>query len=497
LLTPANIGTLTEQYSDVVDAAIIAEPLSATVAVTVGPNQGTQTLVFAATENDSLYAFNSATGKLVWKTSLLGPGETTIPESVTQTGLNGITSTPVIDLATNTIYLVTSESYVSGKVSYYSRTLHAINMSDGLETPGSPFVIADTGYNKRGNPVSEEGPSVPGTGAGSIRGRVYLYVPHQLQRPGLSIDGNNLVIAFGSIGDRPPEHGWILTYNTSSLKRTGVFNDTPNGSDGGIWNSGGPIQVDSQGYLYTATGNGTFDTKFNRGGFPSRGDYGDSVLKLAIVPGYKGPTGTGIKVVDYFTPDDQAKLDKTDGDLASSGVLILPGGWGGPAHPNLLLASGKAGTIYVINRDGMGHFHEQSDNTVQEIPGALTASYDTPAFFDNTIYYAGVGDVVKAFDVKNGQLVETGHSTNSLPYPGASPVVSSDGTQNGIVWVISSAKQLIAFDATNLSKQLWSADLPGYSKFSIPAITNDGHVEVGAGNTLVGFGLSEDNGPLA
>jgi len=497
LITPANIATLTEQYSDVVDGPIIAEPLSAEVDVTVGPSQGTQTLVFVATENDSLYVFNWVTGKLAWKTSLLGPGETTIPESVTQTGLNGITSTPVIDRSTNTIYLVTSESYVAGQVSYYSRTLHAINMSDGLERPGSPVVIADTGYNARGKPVSEQGPSVRGTGAGSIGGRVYFYVPLQLQRPGLSIDGQNLVMAFGSIGDRPPFHGWILTYNTSTLRPTGVFNDTPNGSDGGIWNSGGTIQVDSQGYLYTDTGNGTFDTKLNRGGFPSRGDYGDSVLKFALVPGYKGPNGNGIKVVDYFTPENQAKLGATDGDLASSGVLILPDGWGGPEHPNLLLASGKSGTIYVINRDDMGHFHQHSDHIVQEIPGAVTSSFDTPAFFDNAIYYAGNGDVVKAFNMKNGKLVETGHATNSLPYPGASPVVSSDGTHNGIVWVISAAKHLIAYDATDLNKQLWSADLPGYSKFSIPAFTTDGHVEVGAGNVLAGFGLKQDAEPTS
>jgi hypothetical protein len=127
LITPANISTLNEQYSDALDGPIIAEPVSATVNVTFGPNQGTQTLVFAATENDSLYAFNSASGKLDWEMGLLGPGEATIPESPTQTGLNGITSTPVIDLSNNTIYLVRSESYVSGKVFHYARALHAIN----------------------------------------------------------------------------------------------------------------------------------------------------------------------------------------------------------------------------------------------------------------------------------------------------------------------------------------------------------------------------------
>ena len=404
---------------------------------------------------------------------------------------SGIIGTPVIDPATNSIYLVSSESYAAGDVIHYIKTLHAIDMSDGMEKSGSPTVIADTGYvgNKA---VSFAGPSVRGTGAGSVRGRVHFNVLREMQRPGLTIDGNNLVIAFGSAyGVQPYYHGWLLAYDKNSLQPTGVFNDTPNGHNGGIWNDGNPIQVDSQGYLYTATGNGTFDAILNGKGFPSRGDYGDSVLKLALDPGYKGPNGTGIRVVDYFTPHNQAKLDKYDEDLASSGVLILPDGSGGPKHPNLLLASGKLGTVYVINRNKMGHFHPQSDQIVEELPHAITSSFDTPAYYLNTVYYAGAGDVLKSFAFVNGHLVQTGQAPNTLPFHGASPVVSSDGAQNGIVWVISSSDQLIAYNAMNLSSELWSASLPGYSTFSIPDVTADGHVEVGAGNVLVGFGLGE------
>jgi PQQ-like domain len=488
-ITPANISTLTEEYSHLLDGEILAEPVTATVDVTVGPNQGTQNVVFVATEQDTLYAFNVATGQLLWQTSFLEPGETPLPFSVTHSDVNGITGTPVIDPSTNTIYLVTTESYVAGNVTDYSKTLHAVDMSDGTEQPGSPVVIADTGYNSAGEPVSLVGPSVRGTGAGSVDGRVPFYVERQLQRVALSIVGDDLVIGIGSFGDIPPEHGWILLYNKNSLQLTGVFNDTPNGSDGGIWNSGGPIQTDAEGYLYTETGNGTFDTKLNRAGFPSGGDYGDSVLKLEIDPGYTGPNGTGIKVVDYYTPTDQAKLDRFDGDLASSGVLILPDGWGGRAHPNLLLASGKRGTIYLINRNRMGHFHRFSNAIVQTLNGAITASYDTPAFFDNTVYYAGANDFLKSFNLVKGHLVKTGRSSNAIPYPGASPVVSSDGTQNGIIWVLSHSDQMIAYNASDLTSELWSAPLPGYSQFSIPAITGDGHVEVGAGSTLVGFGL--------
>ncbi|MGO9465083.1 MAG: hypothetical protein ACLQVF_13135, partial [Isosphaeraceae bacterium] len=317
---------------------------------------------------------------------------------------------------------------------------------------------------------------------------VYL----QMQRPGLTLDGNNLLIAFGSAsGVKPYYHGWLLAYNNNSLQPTAVFNDTPNGDDGGIWMDGNPIQVDSQGYIYTETGNGTFDSKLNGKGFPSQGDYGDSVLKLALDPGYKGPNGYGIRVVDYFTPYDQAKLFKNDEDLASSGVLLLPYGADGPMHPDLLLASGKSGTLYVINRNKMGHFHPGFDHVFQELPRAITSSFDTPAYYHDTVYYAGAGDVLKSFNFVHGRLVRTGEAPNTFPFHGASPVVSSDGTQNGVIWVISSADQLIAYNPMNLSSELWSASLPGYSTFSIPDVTSDGHVEVGAGNVLVGFGLGE------
>ncbi len=494
MITPANISSLTEQYSDLLDGQILAEPLCATVNITTGPHQGMQTVVFVATERNSVYAINSSSGQVLWQSNLLGPGETTLPASITHSTAIypeiGITSTPLIDPSTDTIYVVTTESYRTGKVTYYSESLHALNMSDGAENPGSPVVIADTGY-VRGKPVSFVGPSVRGTGAGSVRGLVRFYVPRQLQRPGLALDGDQIVIAFGSHHDTPPYHGWLLAYDENSLQLDGVFNDTPNGSDGGIWNSGAPIQVDSQEYLYTETGNGTFDTRLNRAGFPSGGDYGDSVIKLALDPGYKGPNGFGFRVVDYFTPHDQLILDKSDLDPASSGVLILPDGAGGPTHPDLLLASGKQGTIYVIDRNNMGKYHSGSDDIVQELRGALSGSYDTPASFGNTYYYVGPGDAVKAFTLTNGQLVQTGASTQTFPYPGANAVVSSDGSSNGIVWLVSAAGELVAYNALDLGDELWSASISGYSHFETPTVTDDGHVEVGGGDVLTGFGLGD------
>jgi hypothetical protein len=490
-ITPANIGRLTQQYTDVVNGQIVAEPLVATVDITVGPHPGIQNVVFVATQEDSLYAFNETTGALDWHVSFLNPSAAGLPLAEEDFQGSGIIGTPVVDPASNTIYLVSSEAYVAGGLVHYTKMLRAIDMSDATERPGGPAVIADTAASGL-TPLAFAGPSVRGTGAGSVKGRVYFNVLRQMQRPGLMIDGNNIVIGFGSaVGVQPYYHGWILAFDKSSLLPTGVFNDTPNGNDGGIWMDGNSIQIDSQGYLYTATGNGTFDARLDARGFPSRSDFGDSVLKLALVPGYKGPNGTGIKVIDYFTPRNQATLDKYDEDLASSGVLILPDQAGGPGHPNLVLASGKQGTLFLVNRNRMGHFNPIRDHVVAEMPRAITSSFDTPARFLNNIYYAGAGDVLRSFVLENGRLVPTGGSNNVFPFHGASPVVSSDFGNNGIVWVISSTHNLYAYDATNVNHLLWQATLPGYSTFSISNVTDDGHVLVGAGKTLVVFGLGQ------
>jgi hypothetical protein len=488
-ITPANISQLTEKYRVLLDGPILAEPLSATVNVTVGPSRGKQTVVFVATENDSLYAFNTTTGQLLWHRNLLSPVESPLPESVTNFYAVGTTSTPLIDTATNTIYVDATGTYPTGNQTHYVQLLHAINMSNGQDVSGSPVVIADTGYIGS-TVVSLKGPSIPGNGAGSVEGRDYFYVQRQLQRPALSIDGNNIILAYASFEDQPPYHGWILTFNKRTLAPTGVFNDTPNGSDGGIWNSGGPVQIDSQGYLYTETGNGTFDNKLTKKGFPKYGDYGDTVLKLQIVPGYTGINGWGIKVVDYFTPGNQAHLEKTDGDLASSGVLLLPNGAGGNKHPNVLLASGKSGTIYVINQNKMGHYHDGPDKVLQEMPKAISGgSYDTPTYYDGYIYYAGVNDALTVYKLVNGHMVAVGEAPDVLAFPGANPEISSSSAKNGIVWVTSSACELIAYDAANISKDLWSAPIIEYSKFSVPNITSNGYVVVGAGNFLEAFGL--------
>ncbi len=153
------------------------------------------------------------------------------------------------------------------------------------------------------------------------------------------------------------------------MQMTGVFNANPNGNDDGIWQSGGRIEIDSSGALYFETGNGLFDSTLNAQGFPVNGDYGDSVVKIVTdssTPSTPNINGWGFHVADYFAPFDQQTLNNDDTDMASSGLVILPDALGNAAHPHLLLARGKSGVVYLIDRDNMGKFNATTDHVVQE-----------------------------------------------------------------------------------------------------------------------------------
>jgi hypothetical protein len=213
---------------------------------------------------------------------------------------------------------------------------------------------------------------------------------------------------------------------------------TPNGAQGGIWEAGDGISVDPQGYLYAAVGNGTFDTTLNSAGFPIDGDYGDSVIKLAIDP-TSTPTspninGYGLKVVDYFTPMNQQVLSDEDLDLGSSGITILPDSAGSLQHRHLIVTAGKEGKIYLIDRDNMGKFRPQADHVVQEVSDGKHLVLSSPAFFNSTLYYAAVNDTAKAFKVARGKIAPklVSQTNTTFPMRGATPAISSRGAKNGV-----------------------------------------------------------------
>jgi fibronectin type 3 domain-containing protein len=512
-LNPQNVqpGIFGKLFSTPVDGQVYAQPLYvSSLNVTVGPSPGVHNVVFVATEHNSVYAIDGDNGTILWQDSFLNPsqGVTTVPNAdVNSNDLTpeiGITATPVIDPSSGTLYVEAKTKEVLSDGTHYVQRLHALDITNGNEKLGGPVVIADTIYDGT-NYTYVSGPSVAGSGDGSVNGVITFNALRQMVRPALALANGNVYLASASHGDNFPYHGWVLSYNAATLQLDGVLNTTPNGGQGGIWESGGSIAVDGQGNLYVMTGNGTFDTTLDANGFPINGDYGDSFLKIAVDP-TTSPTnpninGWGLKVVDYFTPFNQAGLNTNDGDLGAGGPLLLPDSAGTPSHPHLLIGVGKLGLVYVLDRDNMGHFDPNTDHVVEEVPQQLNFSYATPAYFNNQIYIVGAnGDYAKSFTLSNGllSLTPASESSDFYRYPGSTPTVSANGTTNGIVWDLDrTTAQLRAYDATGYGHELYTTNnqasngqdrLDSVAKFAVPMVIN-GHVYVGTNTAVTAYGL--------
>jgi hypothetical protein len=277
-----------------------------------------------------------------------------------------------------------------------------------------------------------------------------------------------------------------MAFSKSSLWASGVLMPTPDGYDGGIWNSGGGLAVDANNKIYVSTGNGLFD--INLGGR----DYGDSLLRLSW-------TGNQPVVEDYFTPWDQGWLDAYDWDLASGGILLLPDQPGAP-YPHLLIQTGKEGTIDLINRDNLGHFNPSGDTQiVQTLPMILTQYWGSPVMWNNNLYIGGQLAPLQMFrydPVQQQIQVPSASATRVMfGYPGPTPSVSSNGSSSGIVWVFDSYSILRAYDATNLANELYNSNQnPQRDKagtviqFVTPTVA-DGHVIIGAMDEVDIYGL--------
>ncbi len=476
ILTPSNVRSKTfgRLFSRAVDGYVYAEPLYVNSVQT--PSLGTHEVVYVATEHDSVYAFD-ATGAIstpLWKVSFINPkaGITTVPSTHVGTGNIfpeiGITGTPVIDPNSNTLY-VAVKTLEEGNFVY---RLHALDIATGLEKLGGPVVIAA---------------NVPGTGDGSVNGNINFVAQIANQRSGLALNNGVVYVTFASHGDNGQYHGWILGYDGSTLAQVSAFSPTPNGFQGGIWMAGGAPVINDEGNLYIATGNGTFDATDSSGI-----DYGDSLLNL-------GPTdSSNFGVIDFFTPYDQQVLDDMDIDYGASGVIALPDQSVGPQH--LLFTGSKEGTLYLLDADNLGHFHANDDSQiVQSIMGQITGVYSTPAYFNGMVYVGGDYDDLKAFSLVNGQLSAepVSASFSDFRFSGTTPVVSANGTQNGIVWTVgnSGSAVLRAFDATDLTREIYNSshhnvrdEMSGYVKFTVPTVAN-GRVFVGSQKELTVFGL--------
>jgi hypothetical protein len=490
VLTPQNVnfnsfGKLLELP---VDGRVDGQPLYVSSLSVAGQ---THNVLIAVTEHGSAYAFDADLGTQLWKVSALGANETTSDDHGCGqiTPEIGITDTPVIDRThgpNGTVFLVAMSKDAS---SNYHQRLHALDLTTGAELQGSPTEIAA---------------SFPGTGYGSSNGMQVFDPGQYAERVGLLLMNGQIYLAWTSHCDEDPYTGWLMAYSESTLQQTSVLNLTPNGpstphfgdGEGSVWMSGAGLAGDTQGNIFFLDANGTFDSTLTANGFPAQGDFGNAFMKVST-------TGNALAAADYFAAYNLQSESDADQDLGSGGAMLLPDQT--DVHGNtrhLAVGAGKDTNIYVVDRDNMGKFNASSNNAVyQELPNALSGgAFSMAALFNNTVYYAGVGDHLKAFPITNALLATTpaSESVASFAYPGATPSVSSNGAQNGIVWAVENqggAAVLHAYDTTNIPTELYDSnqapnnrDHFSDNKFVAPMIAN-GKVYVGTTNSVAVFGL--------
>jgi hypothetical protein len=488
-LTPQNVNSTSfgKLRELAVDGLVDAQPLYVSGLSISGQ---THNVLLAVTEHGSVYAFDADTGTQLWQVSSLLSGETTSDDHGCSqiTPEIGITATPVIDRsagANGTIFFVAMSEDASGN---YHQRLHALDLTTGAEQSGSPSEIQAT---------------FPGTGYGSTNGNQVFDPGQYAERAGLLLMNGQIYMGWTSHCDDDPYTGWVMAYSESSLKQTGVLNITPNGpssphfanGEGSIWMSGFGIAGDTSGNLYFLDSNGTFDSTLASNGFPAQGDFGNSFIKVST-------TNNTLAVADFFAAYNLEAESDVDQDLGSGGAMLLPDlttSSGTIVH--LALGAGKDTNIYVVNRDNMGKYNASSNNAIyQELPNALSGgAFSGPALLGTTVYYAAIGDYLKAYPITNALLATTpaAQSANTFGYPGSTPATSSNGSKNGIIWAVENQGGtgiLHAYDPTNLGTELYDStqaannrDTFSDNKFITPIIAN-GKVFVGTQTSVAVFG---------
>ncbi|HVN92112.1 MAG TPA: Ig-like domain-containing protein [Terracidiphilus sp.] len=499
ILTPSNVSPTTfgKLFSCPVDGYVYGEPLILSKQTI---NGAVHNVLYVATENDSVYAYDADTcggGTPLWKVSVLKAGETPLADEAILPYV-GITSTPVIDTSTGTLYVVSTEESSAGG----TFRLSALDIATGAEKFGGPVTI---------------NASVAATNSDSVNG-VQTLDTSCLQRTALLLANGKIYVGFGGC-----HSGWLLAYNAKTLAQVGVFNASPNAngegnfaSAGGIWMGGAGPVADSSGNVYVTTGNGPWD---------GQSAWGDSVLKFGPTP-VAGANGT-MQPIDYFTPSVYQFMDCFDADLAAGGLLLVPG-------TTTLIAGGKTGALYLVNSSSLGHETSNDAGAIQEqVWGAgLTdgstyqqscqdstgtnyaniASYEifgSAAYFNGAVY-VGVTPTstnapggVRQFDYASSLSAQSDSSNfQNEGTHGTTAFISANGASDGIVWYINqgnplqnalnaapTSASLVAYDASNYPTLLYSstanaADTPGYGiKFSSPVVAN-GKVYISTGTDL-------------
>jgi len=487
-----------------VDGQIYAQPLYVPNMAIAG---GVHNVVFVATMRNYVYAFDADTpGPPLWRTNQLGSPIplASSPEIGKACGTYqdisdavGIVSTPVIDPASNTMYVMTTNK--DGDGSYHHR-LHALDLATGQDKVTPTDVQA----------------SSPGNGTDSVNGQVPFNNQTELQRAALLLSQGKIYAAFAGYCDTGPCHGWVLSFNAGDLSLNSAFNDTPNGGspdgfDGaGIWQSGLGPAADAAGNIYVGTGNGLSDAS----SVPPQPDYGDSYLKLS----------PNLHLNDWFMPYNVKTLNDNDLDISSSGAVLIP-------NSNYFFGGGKEGKLYLLNRDNLGHFNADPNVQSQVVQSFQVTStggniHGGPVFWQGPngayAYVWGEEDRFKAFqfhyDTDKFDTTPASQSTMSDPtgcggvcMPGAALSLSSNGSApgSGIIWaalpINGDANHSVrpgilrAFDATDLSHELWDSEqnpadhVDTFAKFSAPTIANGRVYLATFSDYLAVYGLRDPN----
>jgi hypothetical protein len=517
LLTPANVGSMTLLFSTspAFDGWAVAQPL---YLPQTPINGSVHNVVYVATLNNSVYAFDADSGILYWHNVY---GEADSPPFQSSGGCSdsgfannpshgaGIIGTPVIDMSFSppAMYFITKEADNNGGVITHALKLHAVDTSSGNELA--------TAATLQGSVVNNSGATIP------------FAAQFQMARPALLLNNGIIYIGMGSVGCREvPNYGWVMSYTYTSANgftQQAVFNTSPDlanssgGSpyaNGGIWQSGGGLTADASGNIYfeTADANNIYN---NSSGWEGK-DFGDSIVKLTS--GLGAPTSAA----SFFTPSNDRSLYNNDLDLGSTGPVLLPDQPG--LHPHILVGYGKAEEIYVVDRDNMGGYNgpNRANKIVQDIrdpttekcsTGSVhftqcynqggTCGWNAPAYWNNNLYFPSKGPLLAYTWTPGGTMplsicptVEPHFASGGYVAMG-SPSVSANGTSDGILWDVTwpstKAGTLRAFDATNIASQLFQGSVGGVGGYVTPTISA-GTVYVATRSYLYAYGIKGSSG---
>jgi hypothetical protein len=478
-LTPTSVSVANFGKSSTLtmDGAVDAQPLFVS-GLTIGAQ--THNVLYVATENDTMYALDANSGATLWQKSTLRTGETAADNQGCSalSSQVGITSTPVIDryfAPDGAIYFVAKTKDSSGN---YHQRLHALDLVTGAELSGSPTEITAT---------------YPANG-----GTTDTFAPKSLvERAALLLSNGTVYLSWGAPCQQTPFKyaGWVTAYDEGTVAKLSVLDLTPNGNGGAIWMSGAGPAADSDGYVFLVTSKGTFDTTLDGNGYPVNGDYGNGYVKIQTL-------NNVISVFDYFEPLNGVPGSANYQTQGSGGVLLVPDLNIGGTTLSLAAGAGKDGNIYVMGRTGdfLGEYDGQNDNNLFTMSNALpSGASSTPAYFNNMLYYGGIGDSVRSINVLDPSGSPVTQSTNTLGTSGATPVISANGTSTAIVWALDTTANggpvLHAYDATDLSSELYNSSMQAgrdavdaTASYSVPVVAN-GHVYVGTQTGVEVYGL--------